>query len=137
MEEVQLSVSFGLILTITGRQNIFFSDGALHSLFEYLIFAENVPIWGIFESITYVMASKGRWKTTSLGKDWKIYILQLKDCMRKKNAKGKAPFGLSMLKFNSHHINVPSNTWSTKCRLIACMSAQIRSNLRDESIKPN
>jgi hypothetical protein len=38
----------------------FFSDGALHSLFEYLIFAENVPIWGIFESIIYVMASKGR-----------------------------------------------------------------------------
>jgi hypothetical protein len=63
------------------------SDGALHSLFEYLIFAENVPIWGIFESITYVMASKGGWKTTSLGKDWKIYILQLNDCMRKKNAK--------------------------------------------------
>jgi hypothetical protein len=31
----------------------------------------------------------------------------------------------------------PSNAWSTKCRLIACMSAQIRSNLRDESIKPN
>jgi hypothetical protein len=45
--------------------------------------------------------------------------------------------GWSTLKFNSHHINVPSNTWSTKCRLIVCMSAQIRSNLRDESIKPN
>jgi hypothetical protein len=86
MEEAQLSVSFGLILTITGRQKKI-SDGALHSLFEYLIFAENVPIWGIFESITYVMASKGRWKTTSLGKDRKIYILQLNDCMRKKNAK--------------------------------------------------
>jgi ribosomal protein L39E len=46
-------------------------------------------------------------------------------------------FGLKLLKFNSYHINVPSNAWSTKCRLIACMSAQIRSNLRDESIKPN
>jgi hypothetical protein len=42
-----------------------------------------------------------------------------------------------LLKFNFHHINVPSNVWSTKCRLIACMSIQIRSNLRDESIKPN
>jgi hypothetical protein len=49
----------------------------------------------------------------------------------------KAPFGLILLKFNSHHINVSLNTWSTKCRLIACMSAQIRSNLRDESFKPN
>jgi hypothetical protein len=49
----------------------------------------------------------------------------------------KAPFGLSVLKFNSHHINVLSNAWSTKCRLIACMSAKIRSNLRDESIKTN
>jgi hypothetical protein len=49
----------------------------------------------------------------------------------------KAPFGLSVLKFNSHHINVPSNALSTKYRLIACMLAQIRSNLRDESIKPN
>jgi hypothetical protein len=48
-----------------------------------------------------------------------------------------APFGLEELKFNSHHINVPSNAWSTKCRLIVCMSAHIRSNLRDESIKPN
>jgi hypothetical protein len=48
-----------------------------------------------------------------------------------------AQFGLVLLKFNSHHINVPSNAWSTKCRLIACMSAQIRSNLRDESIKSN
>jgi hypothetical protein len=46
-------------------------------------------------------------------------------------------FGYVWLKFNSHHINVPSNAWSTKCRLIACMSTQIRSNLRDESIKPN
>jgi hypothetical protein len=49
----------------------------------------------------------------------------------------KGPFGLGVLKFNSHHINVPSNAWSAKCRLITCMSAQIRSNLRDESIKPN
>jgi hypothetical protein len=49
----------------------------------------------------------------------------------------KAPFGLVLLKFNSHHINVPLNAWSTKCRLIACMSVQIRSNLRDEFIKPN
>jgi hypothetical protein len=49
----------------------------------------------------------------------------------------KTPFGYILLKFNSHHINVPSNAWSTKCRLIACMSVQIRSNLRDESIKPN
>jgi hypothetical protein len=49
----------------------------------------------------------------------------------------KGVFGYGLLKFNTHHINVPSNTWSTKCRLIACMSAQIRSNLRDESIKPN
>jgi hypothetical protein len=49
----------------------------------------------------------------------------------------KAPFGLKELKFNSHHIDVLSNAWSTKCRLIACMSAQIRSNLQDESIKPN
>jgi hypothetical protein len=49
----------------------------------------------------------------------------------------KGLFGLQELKFNSHHINVPSNTWSTKYRLIACMLAQIRSNLRDESIKPN
>jgi hypothetical protein len=49
----------------------------------------------------------------------------------------KAPFGLEELKFNSHHINIPSNTWSTKYGLITCMSAQIRSNLRDESIKPN
>jgi hypothetical protein len=44
---------------------------------------------------------------------------------------------LGVLKFNSHHINVPLNAWSTKCRLTACMSAQIRSNFRDESIKPN
>jgi hypothetical protein len=42
-----------------------------------------------------------------------------------------------VLKFNSHHINVAANAWSTKCRLIACMSTQIMSNLRDESIKPN
>jgi hypothetical protein len=33
-----------------------------------------------------------------------------------------AMFGLVLLKFNSHHINVPLNVWSTKCRLIACMS---------------
>jgi hypothetical protein len=44
---------------------------------------------------------------------------------------------LLLLKFNFHHINIPSNALSTKCRLIACMSIQIRSNLRDESIKPN
>jgi hypothetical protein len=49
----------------------------------------------------------------------------------------EAVFGFQVLKFNSHHINVSSNVWSTKCRLIACMSTQIRSNLRDESIKPN
>jgi hypothetical protein len=49
----------------------------------------------------------------------------------------KAPFGSRSQSFNSHHINILSNAWSTKCRLIACMSAQIRSNLRDESIKPN
>jgi hypothetical protein len=48
-----------------------------------------------------------------------------------------APFGYDVLKFNFHHINVAANVWSTKCRLIACMSTQIRSNLRDESIKPN
>jgi hypothetical protein len=47
------------------------------------------------------------------------------------------PFGLEQLKFNSHHINVPSNAWSIKCRLITCISVQIRSNLRDKSIKPN
>jgi hypothetical protein len=47
------------------------------------------------------------------------------------------PVCFNALKFNSHHINVPSNAWSTKYRLIACMSAQIRSNLRDEYIKPN
>jgi hypothetical protein len=52
-------------------------------------------------------------------------------------AAAKAPFGLVLLKFNSHHINVSSNACSTKCKLIACMSVQIRSNLRDESIKPN
>jgi hypothetical protein len=33
--------------------------------------------------------------------------------------------------------NVVAHTWSTKYRLITCMSAQIKSNLRDESIKPN
>jgi hypothetical protein len=49
----------------------------------------------------------------------------------------KGLFGYVLLKFNFHHINVFSNAWSTKCRLIACMSIQIRSNLRDESIKPN
>jgi hypothetical protein len=46
-------------------------------------------------------------------------------------------FGYVLLKFNSHHINVFSNAWSTKCKLIVCMSVQIRSNLRDKSIKPN
>jgi hypothetical protein len=45
-------------------------------------------------------------------------------------------FGLGVLKFNFHLINIFLNAWSTKCRLIICMSAQIRSNLRDESIKP-
>jgi hypothetical protein len=49
----------------------------------------------------------------------------------------KGLFGFIWLKFNSHHINVPSNAWSTKCRLIAYMSVQIMRNLRDESIKPN
>jgi hypothetical protein len=49
----------------------------------------------------------------------------------------KAPFGYNVLKFNSHHINVMVNAWSIKCRLIVCISTQIRSNLRDESIKPN
>jgi hypothetical protein len=49
----------------------------------------------------------------------------------------KALFGFWIIQFNSHHINVAANAWSTKCRLIACMSAQIRSNLRNESIKPN
>jgi hypothetical protein len=49
----------------------------------------------------------------------------------------KGLFGFNVLKFNSHHINVPSNTLSTKYRLIACISTQIRSNLRDESIKSN
>jgi hypothetical protein len=52
-------------------------------------------------------------------------------------SKLKGPFGLSLLKFNSHHINIFSNAWSIKCRLITCISTQIRSNLRDESIKPN
>jgi hypothetical protein len=49
----------------------------------------------------------------------------------------KGPFGYDVLKFNSHHINVATKTLSTKYRLIACISTQIRSNLRDESIKPN
>jgi hypothetical protein len=52
-------------------------------------------------------------------------------------ALAKAPFGLVLLKFNSHHINIPLNAWSAKYRLIVCMSTQIKSNLRDESIKPN
>jgi hypothetical protein len=30
---------------------------------------------------------------------------------------------LHELKFNSHHISVPLNAWSTKYRLIICMSA--------------
>jgi hypothetical protein len=42
-----------------------------------------------------------------------------------------------LLKFNSRHIEFVVNVWSTQCRLIACMSAHIKSNLRDESIKPN
>jgi hypothetical protein len=46
-------------------------------------------------------------------------------------------FGLGVLKFNFHHINVLSKAWSTKYRLIVCMWAHIRSNLRDESNKPN
>jgi hypothetical protein len=33
--------------------------------------------------------------------------------------------------------NVAIHAWSTKYRLIIYMSAQIKSNLRDESIKPN
>jgi hypothetical protein len=47
------------------------------------------------------------------------------------------PFSYMRVKFNSHYVNVLLNTWSIKCRLIACMSAQIRSNLWDESIKHN
>jgi hypothetical protein len=58
-------------------------------------------------------------------------------CAAPDSLNSEALFGLVSLKFNSHHINVLSNTWSTKRRLIACMSVQIRSNLRDESIKPN
>jgi hypothetical protein len=46
-----------------------------------------------------------------------------------------ALFGYNVLKFNFYHINVTVNT--NKCRLIVCMSTQIRSNLRDESIKSN
>jgi hypothetical protein len=49
----------------------------------------------------------------------------------------KAPFGGFWLKFNSHYINVFLSIWSNKCKLITCMSVQVRSNLRDESIKPN
>jgi hypothetical protein len=52
-------------------------------------------------------------------------------------AMAKGMFGFQELKFNSHHIDVLSNAWSTKCRLIAYMSVQIRNNLRDESIKSN
>jgi hypothetical protein len=62
---------------------------------------------------------------------------QITETMNTRQRTSKGVFGLVLLKFNSHHINVPSNVWSTKCRLIVCMSAQIRSNLRDESIKPN
>jgi LytS/YehU family sensor histidine kinase len=58
-------------------------------------------------------------------------------CMQMELLVTKALIRLSRLKFNSHHINVAINTWSTKCRLIADISAQIRSNLRDEFIKPN
>jgi hypothetical protein len=70
---------------------------------------------------------------------WKtIYIEQRKpNAQRRMCLYSKAPFGLEELNFNSHHINVPSNAWSTKYRLIACMSVQITSNLRDESIKHN
>jgi hypothetical protein len=49
----------------------------------------------------------------------------------------KGLFDFILLKFNSYHINVLSNALSTKCTPIACMSVQIMSNLRDESIKPN
>jgi hypothetical protein len=66
-----------------------------------------------------------------------VSILYLIDWFLNPRKRSEALFGLEELKFNSHHINVPSNAWSTKCRLIACMSAQIRSNLRDESIKHN
>jgi hypothetical protein len=58
-------------------------------------------------------------------------------CPVSRLSRAKGLFGFNLLKFNSDHINVPLNVWSTKCRLIACMSAQIRSNLRDEYIKPN
>jgi hypothetical protein len=37
----------------------------------------------------------------------------------------KGLFGFILLKFNSHHINVSLNAWSTKYRLIACMSGVI------------
>jgi hypothetical protein len=47
------------------------------------------------------------------------------------------PVCFNSLKFNFHHINIFSNACSTKCRLIVCMLAQIMSNLRNESIKPN
>jgi hypothetical protein len=63
---------------------------------------------------------------------WTGHLYSFKDLRANKGL-----LGFILLKFNSHHINVPSNVWSTKCRLIACMSVQIRSNLRDESIKPN
>jgi hypothetical protein len=41
--------------------------------------------------------------------------------------------------FNTYHIerNVAAHAWSIKYRLIICMSVHIKSNLRDESIKPN
>jgi hypothetical protein len=65
--------------------------------------------------------------------------LRVRTCMRGAYLSRliKGLFGFILLKFNSHHINVPLNACSTKCRLIVCMSVQIRSNLRDESIKPN
>jgi hypothetical protein len=67
-----------------------------------------------------------------------VYNLKLMTVViRQRIIESKGVFGYRLLKFNTHHINVPSNAWSTKCRLIACMSTQIRSNLRDESIKPN
>jgi hypothetical protein len=69
---------------------------------------------------------RGGWDTVALGLETRVAVEKI-----------QGPFGLRLLKFNSHHINVPSNVWSIKCRLIAYMSAQIRSNLRDESIKPN
>jgi hypothetical protein len=76
--------------------------------------------------------------TNSVAGSSRHHISATKNILKSQNWNAcKGLFGLHQLKFNSHHINVPSNAWNTKCRLIACMSAQIRSNLRDESIKPN